>query len=185
MNTTSTRNEWHRIEQWLIWIIAIGILLFVLVPLAADKAESRSVPRDSRAVTPRTLKLPFTAWNVAEYFSTSLEMSVEKEANGKLVFTNLQGIVAEDFWRIEIWSEADNVLVQFTVGGDYGMTLAREFFESPLFERQETEKLYEMLSDAQNSPVAKLRRFKVTMTYQERANLEMLNIKFAPLLTRD
>lgn len=180
MNTTLSRSEWQRIEHWLIWIAAIGILLFILVPLAADKADVQRVPAEHRVLAPQKLKLPFTAWNVAEYFSTSLEMSVDKRANGRLVFENPHGTVPEDFWHIEISTESESVVVQFIVGGDYGMSLAREFFECPLFEPRETEKLYEMLSGAQNSPVAKLPRFTVSMAYREQTNLQMLNLKFAP-----
>lgn len=180
MNTTFSRNEWQRIEHWLIWIAAIGILLFILVPLAADRADVQRGPAEHGILPSTKVRLPFTTWNVAEYFSTALEMSVDKRANGHLVFENQHGTVPEDFWHIEMWGEAESVVVQFTVGGDYGMTLAREFFESPLFERQEIERLYEMLSDAHNNPVARLPRFTVSMTYREQTNLQMLNLKFAP-----
>jgi len=180
MNTTFSRSEWQRIEHWLIWIAAIGILLFLLVPLAADKADVQHVPAEHRIPPPQKVELPFTAWNVAEYFSTSLEMSVDRKPNGRLVFESQYGAFPEDFWHIEIWTESQSVVVQFTVGGDYGMTLAREFFESPLFEGRETERLYEMLSDAQNAPVAKLPRFTVSIAYRAQTNLQMLNLKFAP-----
>lgn len=183
MHTVFSRREWHRIEHWLIWIAALGILLFLLVPLAADKADVQTRPAGHPITKAQKVGLPFTAANVADYFSTALEISVDRKASGRLVFENQQFLVPEDFWHIEIWAESGSVMIEFTVGGDYGMTLAREFFECPLFERQETEKFYEMLGDAQNSPVARLPRFSISMAYKAQTHLEILHLRFAPAET--
>jgi hypothetical protein len=124
--------------------------------------------------------LPFEAAEVVAYFSTVLEMSPEKGEDGATVFENPQAGYAEDRWRIAISTEGPGVVVQFVVGGDYGLSLAREFFECPVFERAESEALYGMLSRAQNGPVEHLPRFTVSLTYQGGVKLEMLVLRFTP-----
>jgi hypothetical protein len=97
-----------------------------------------------------------------------------------MVFENHQATVPEDRWRIAISAEKKSVVVEFVFGGDYGLSLAREFFESPLFERGESEQLYGMLSDAQNSPVKKLARFTVSMSFNETKEQQQLVLRFGP-----
>ena len=124
--------------------------------------------------------LPFTAADAIHYFSTALEMSSEKSPNGGAVFENPHDPLPEDRWRIEVLAEEKNVIVEFTVGGDYGLTLASEFFESPLFERDEFEHFYEMLGNAKNARVEKMRRFTVKMTLRDAKESQVLTLRFTP-----
>ena len=124
--------------------------------------------------------LPFTAADAIHYFSTALEMSSEKTPNGGTVFENQHDPLPEDRWRIEVLADGKNVIVEFTVGGNYGFGLAREFFESPLFERDEFEHFYEMLSNAENAPVEKMRRFTVKMTLRDAKESQVLTLRFTP-----
>lgn len=185
MNAQIHKPEWQRIEIWLLWAAILAAVLLVLAPRAAD-FERAATDTNAIAVrlpsgpTTRTMRLPFTAWDVKEYFSTVLEMSAEKGADGAIVFENQQTTVPEDCWRIAITTERKGVLVQFVTGGDYGMNLAREFFECPLFERAETEQLYRMLGRAQDAPVVTLRRFVVGMTYKQTAKEMILLLRFSP-----
>ncbi|WP_348547760.1 hypothetical protein [Chthoniobacter sp.] len=124
--------------------------------------------------------LPFTAADAVQYFSTVLEMSPEKSPNGGTFFEHQHDPLPEDRWRIEVLAEDKNVIVEFTVGGNYGFGLAREFFESPLFRRDEFETFYEMLSNAKNAPVEKMRRFTLKMTLREIEQSEILTLRFTP-----
>jgi hypothetical protein len=135
-------------------------------------------PRDEPVLRPGTL--PFTAADAVHYFSTVLEMSPEKSPNGGTFFEHQHDPLPEDRWRIEVLAEDKNVMVEFTVGGNYGFGLAREFFESPLFERDEFEHFYEMLSNAKNAPVEKLRRFTVKMTLRDARQSQVLTLRFIP-----
>lgn len=128
----------------------------------------------------RSGSLPFTAADAIHYFSTALEMSSEKAPNGGTVFENLHDPQPEDFWRIEVRTDEKELIVEFTVGGDYGLTLAREFFECPLFERDEFERFYEMLNSAKNDPVEKLRRYIVKMTLRDAKETQVLTLRFTP-----
>jgi hypothetical protein len=101
-------------------------------------------------------------------------------ANGATVFENQQILHPEDRWRIAIWPEGKGLVVEFTVGGDYGLSLAREFFESPLFVQAESEEFYAMLEQARNAPVKKLPRFTVAMTFTETTDLQLLVLRFTP-----
>lgn len=123
--------------------------------------------------------LPFTAADVVHYFSTTLDMSSEKGANGASVFQN-HDPQPEDRWRIEVQTEEKSVIVEFTVDGNYGLSLAREFFESPLFERDEYERFYAMLNDAKNHPVDEMPRFTVKMTMRKFKDSEILTLRFTP-----
>jgi hypothetical protein len=183
MNAQIPKPEWQRIENWLIWIAVLGAALLLLAPLATgleqvvpvdDKELSQPTPQPA----PRQDGLPFTAWDVVQYFSTVLEMAPEKEKGGALVFENPQPTFPEDRWRIEIWAERKSVVVQFTAGGEYGMSLAREFFECPIFEQSESEQFYDMFSRAKAGPLTRMHRFTVSMAYKETSDLEVLVMKF-------
>ena len=185
MNTQIHKPEWQRIEIWLLWAAIFAAVLLFLAPRAADFERAATdtsavAVRLPQGLTTRTARLPFTVWDVKEYFSTVLEMSSEKGADGAIVFENQQTTVPEDRWRIAITTEGKGVLVQFVTGGEYGMNLAREFFECPLFERAESEQLYGMLSHAQDGPVITVRRFVVGMTYKQTAKEMILLLRFSP-----
>ena len=105
-------------------------------------------------------------------------MSPEVEQGGALVFENQQALYPEDKWRIEIWTERKSVVVQFTAGGENGMSLAREFFECPIFQQDESEQFYDMFNHAPAGPSTKMHRFTLGMTYKETSDLEVLVMKF-------
>lgn len=183
MNAQIHKPEWHRVEIWLIWGAVLAAILLVLAPRAADfdraVSSNATETRPSVSVPATPMEgLPFTAWDVVQYFSTVLETSAEKGAGGAMVFENHQATFPEDRWRIAISVERKSVVVEFVVNGDYGMSLAREFFESPLFQRDESEQLYEMLGQAQNSPVKKMTRFTVGMTVKESSDQQSLVLRF-------
>ncbi|MDR3402043.1 MAG: hypothetical protein P4L99_06045 [Chthoniobacter sp.] len=58
------------------------------------------------------------------------------------------------------------------------MNIAREFFKIPLFNRDESERFYEMLSEARNNPQVKLARFKMSMTLRRTVDLQVLALTF-------
>ncbi|MDR3403986.1 MAG: hypothetical protein P4L99_15930 [Chthoniobacter sp.] len=183
MNTRIHKPEWQRIEIWLLWAAILAAILLVFAPRASDfdlgtSISATEIRLPAPESVPRSDRLPFTASEVVQYFSTVLEMSAEKGPGGTMVFENHQATVAEDRWHIAISVERKSVVIEFVVGGDFGMTLAREFFESPLFERGESEQLYEMLGRAQNSPVKRLSRFKVGMTYNQTTEQQQLVLRF-------
>ena len=183
MNAQIHKPEWQRIENWLIWALVLGAALLVLAPPAADfervvSADEKPMSQPAAEPALRTDALPFTARDVVEYFSTVLEMSAEKGQAGRVVFENRQATYPEDQWRIEIWTEGKGVVVQFTAGGEYGMSLANEFFECPIFEREESEQMYQMFSNAQNGPLTRMHRFTVGMNFKQTADLQVLVMKF-------
>lgn len=185
MHAQFHKPEWLRIEHWLIWATVLAALLFFVVPRAAELERLVAAPV-AESHLPQThpgkpaLVLPFTAADVVHYFSTVLEMSPATEESGARVFENYQVVHPEDRWRITIWTEGKVVNVDFTVGGDYGLSLAREFFESPLFVQSESESFYEMLGEARNAPVKKMPRFTATMTFTETTDLQKLVMRFSP-----
>jgi hypothetical protein len=185
MNARIDKPEWQRFENWLIWVAVLAAALLVLAPRAADSdrfagPKATEVGRAVNGSHVRSDRVPFTALDVVQYFSTVLEMSAQSGTAGTMVFENHQAAAPEDRWRIAISVERKSVVVEFVVGGDYGLSLAREFFESPLFERGESEQLYEMFGHAQNSPVKKLARFTVSMSFKETTGQQQLVLRFAP-----
>lgn len=185
MNTQIHKPEWQRIEIWLLAAFIVGAILLVIAPRAADFERSGApsavavrVPASQTVKAPRIAALPFNAGDVVQYFSTVLEMPAEKGTRNTMVFENHQAITPEDRWHIAVSVERKTVIVEFVVGGDYGLSLAREFFESPLFQKEESEQLYDMLAHGQNSPVRRLKRFTVSMTYQQTTEQEDLVLRF-------
>lgn len=136
------------------------------------------IPRDEADFRPGSL--PFTAADAIHYFSTVLETSPEKSPGGGTFFEYQDDPLPEGRWRIEVLAEGKNVIVEFTVGGNYGLGLAREFFESPLFQRDEFETFYEMLSNARSGRIEKMRRFTVKMSLRDAATSQILTLRFSP-----
>jgi len=185
MNAQIHKPEWQRIEVWLLGVAIVAAVLLVLAPRASDfdralSSRASETTLSAPAAVPRTDGLPFTALDVVQYFSTVLERSAEKGAGGAMVFANAAATYPEDRWHIAISVERKSVVVEFVFSGDYGMSLAREFFESPLFQREESEQLYDMLAHAQNSPVKRLARFTVSMTHRETSEQQNLVLRFTP-----
>ena len=185
MNAQIHRPEWQRIEIWTLAIIIVGAILLVIAPRAADReqlgaptATAVRLPAAAPAAAPQGEDLPFNAWDVIQYFSTVLEMPAEKGPGSTMVFENHHAQNPEDRWHIAVSVERKTVVVEFVAGGDYGLSLAREFFESPLFQRGESEQLYAMFAQAQNGPVKRLARFTVSMNYSQTNGQESLVLRF-------
>ncbi len=169
----------------LIAAIAFLAMLFVfpqrapgVEQFAATPAVAVRLPTAESALVPG--KLPFTAGDAVRYFSTVLEMSPERDAEGATYFENQHVSHAEDRWTITVRTEGKEVVVEFRVGGDYGLSLAREFFESPLFVQEESEQLYVMLNEAQNAPTQRLPRFTLRMHLTQTTDLMTLTLRFTP-----
>lgn len=171
-------------------MIAVAVLialLFVLPHRAGGTEFAAAAPAVGTTLpakpAPAPLdQLPFSANDVAYYFSTVLEMSAERGPGEAIRFENLNVSHPEDRWFISIWAEGRDVVVEFRVAGDYGMNLAREFFESPLFEPSESERFYAMFNDARNDPKKKFPRFSLQMQLRETVDLLTLTLRFTPLV---
>jgi hypothetical protein len=136
---------------------------------AIDHAISRS----------GAVALPFTVDDVVRYFSSAL--GTEPLASGKaVVFTSGASGIDADLYRIEVAREARAVVVSFRGGGDYGMTMAREFFEAPFFEREETLRFFSMLAAADAATTARLKRFTVRMQLVQHRDDFHLTMRFTP-----
>lgn len=177
---------WGCLETWLIALFAFLVMLIALPQRAQGVEQFAAVPGVAVRVPAGDLargpgKLPFSAMDVASYFSTVLEMSPERDAKGVASFENYHVSHAEDRWTITVRTEGKEVVVEFLVGGDYGLSLARDFFESPLFVRDESEQFYAMLNEAQNAPSQRLPRFTLQMSLRQTTDLITLTLRFAPL----
>lgn len=178
---------WQRYETWLIAVAVLIALLFILPHRAGGAGSAETRPADATALVTRPAeispeRLPFGVADVAQYFSTVLEMSAERGPGETVRFENLHVSHPEDRWFIAIWAEGSDVVVEFRAGGDWGMNLAREFFESALFERGESEQFYAMLNDARNGPQQKFPRFTLQMQLRETVDLLTLTLRFTPPL---
>ncbi len=182
MTTHPHKPIWQRCETWLIALAVLVALLFI-VPHRARGAElvaPQSIALSSSPADVPLDELPFGPVDVADYFSTVLEMSAERAADGVIRFENLHASYPEDRWFITIRREGREVIVEVRAGGDYGMNLAREFFECTLFERAESEAFYAMLNDAQNAPTRKFPRFTLQMQMSQTSDLFTLTLRFSP-----
>ena len=179
------KSFWQRWETWVIAAAVLIALLFVL-PHRAGGVELRAAAPGigttlpAKPALPAHDRLPFSAAKVADYFSTVLERPAEGGPGEAMRFENLHVTHPEDRWFITVWAEGRDVVVEFRVGGDYGMNHAREFFESPFFERSESENLYSMLSDARNDPKQKFPGFSLQMQLRETVDLLTLTLRFTP-----
>ncbi len=91
MNIQLHKPEWHRLEHAFIWIAVLAAMLFFLAPRAAHLERFVTAPMiethvPQSAPAPPVSVLPFTAADVAQYFSTALEMAPEQAGNGATVF---------------------------------------------------------------------------------------------------
>ena len=187
MTTHPHKSIWQRCETWLIAAAVLIALLFILPHRAGGAEYAVAAPAVGTTLPKKTAPpyldhLPFSAADVAQYFSTVLEMSAERGPGESIRFENLYATHPEDQWFITIWTEGRDVIVEFRVSGDYGMNLAREFFESPLFERAESEDFYAMLNDARNDPKKKFSRFALQMQLRKMVDEVTLTLRFSPLL---
>lgn len=169
--------------------VVLGVVLMAVVFFAAPRVASftdRAAPVAislSRPAPPRTAlpqALPFTPADFVSYFSTALETKPSASDN-LFVFTGTANGHAEDVFRIAISAEAQDLVVAFSGGGDYGLTLAREFFEAPFFTRDETLRFFTLLEESREGPAtAKLPRFTVRFTHIGHSDDFHLTLRFSP-----
>lgn len=130
-------------------------------PLSSEDLRRVRNPFSKRAhALPRALH--FTATDVVHYFTSVLDVPPKHTKEGSIIFEEKRSRWPEDHYRIFIAQENGDVVVSFAVAGNYGMNLAREFFECPLFHRAESEQLYKLLGEAEKAPTATLPRFSVS-----------------------
>ena len=171
------------------WMLLAGVVLTIVVFFASRRVArftDRAAPAAlalSRPTLPRTAlpkTLHFTLADVVSYFSTALATKPSASDN-RFVFTGPAKGHAEDVFRIAISEEAQDVIVAFSGGGDYGLTLAREFFEAPFFTRDETLRFFTLLEESREGPAtAKLPRFTVRFTHIGHRDDFHLTLRFTP-----
>ena len=145
---------------------------------AVPVAMSLSRPAPPHAALPQTL--PFILADFVSYFSSAL-VTTPSASDDRFVFTGSANGHAEDVFRIAISAEARDLVVAFSGGGDYGVTLAREFFEAPFFTRDETLGFFTLLEESREDPAtAKLPRFTVRFTYVGHRDDFHLTLRFTP-----
>jgi hypothetical protein len=185
MNAQIHKPEWQRIEIWLLWAAVFATMLLFLASRTSDiehvvtvDSAEKSMPAGERV--PRLDDLPFKAADVVQFFSKRLEVPAEKGAEGAAVFENHRAAAAADHWRVAVREEGKSVVVECPAGSDLGLGLMREFFDSPLFERRESEKLHAMLTRAPADSVTRMPRFTASMVFQQAAGLQILTLRLLP-----
>ena len=179
--TTLTHGSHRRRMLFLLAGVVLTVVAFFATRRVAsitDRAMSVSHPPPPHAALPQTL--PFTLADFASYFSSALETKPSASDNG-FVFSGPANGHAEDVFRIAISAEAQDLVVAFSGGGDYGLTLAREFFEAPFFTRDETLRFFTLLEKSREAPAtAKLPRFTVRFTHIGHSDDFHLTLRFTP-----
>ena len=170
-------------------LLLAGVVLIIVVFLATRRAASftdHAVPvaiSVSRPASPSTVlpqMLHFTLADLVSYFSSALETDASA-SGGRFVFSGPADGNAQDIFRIAISEEREDLVVAFSGGGDYAMTLAREFFEAPFFTRDETLRFFTMLEESRGGPAtAKLPRFTVRFTHIGHSDDFHLTLRFTP-----
>lgn len=122
--------------------------------------------------------VPFNAADVVRYFTEALETRPTVSRGGYTVFESPKRTNPEDQYRVVIQQEDGEVVLHFSAGGDYGMNLAREFFECQLFKRKESEQLYALLNEAAKAPVMPMGRFSVSARSWETRDRIHLVLRF-------
>ena len=181
--TTLTHGSHRRRMLFLLAGVVLTVVAFFATRRVAsypDRAvpAAMSVSHPPHTALPQTL--PFTLADFVSYFSSALETKPSASDNG-FVFTGPANGHAEDVFRIAISEEAQDVVVAFSGGGDYGLTLAREFFEAPFFTRDETLSFFTLLDESrEGSATAKLPRFTVRFTHIGHSDDFHLTLRFTP-----
>ena len=183
--TTLTLESHRRRMLFLLAGVVLMIVVFFATPRvasftdrAAPVAMSLSRPAPPHAALPLTLQ--FTLADFVSYFSTALETKPSASDN-RFVFTGPANGHAEDVFRIAVSAEAQDLVVAFSGGGDYGLTLAREFFEAPFFTRDETRRFFTLLEESREGPATvKLPRFTVRFTHIGHRDDFHLTLHFTP-----
>lgn len=177
--------NFHRLLVPLAITATAGALLIASAPMAA--LPTASWPAAIEAIFPRTKplspahSLPFSYQDVLRYLAVSLGVSPTQYGN-TAVFSEQPNGREEDAYRVLVTLENQHLAVTFSGYGDYGMTIAREFFEAPFFDREETLRLYSLLEEGKPSQTVRFRRFTVRFQLQEHRDDFHLTLQFTPPL---
>jgi hypothetical protein len=175
----------HRRVRADLSIAFLGAAMFFSAPILIDYGHSAAVAvarswplhHQSPVQVPR---LPFTIEDIAGYFATALTIKPAQAPGGALVFEDRSSVYREQHFRIVVSSDSNDLLVAFTAGGDYGVSLLREFFEAPLFSKAESERLYKLLNSTDTARAATLPRFKVGLSELRTSDSIKLTLRFSP-----
>jgi hypothetical protein len=81
---------------------------------------------------------------------------------------------------IMVENEDEDVEVTFVMTGDEGMNWVNEFFDSPFFERGETERFFQMLGSARGTKRANVGRFAIELSRWQPRHHEIVVISLTP-----
>lgn len=184
MTTTTPAFRGKRLAFSLAGMALAGTAFFA-APHVINTPERTGLPalgslRPAPQVVAARVSLPFTMSDVVDYFTEAL-MIKPRDEGGTIVFASSANGSPEDVFRIAITPERQALVVAFSGGGDYGVTLAREFFEARFFTLEETLRFFTLLDASRGGPVtAKLRRFTVRFDHVEHEDDFHLTLRFSP-----
>lgn len=141
-------------------------------PATPELAVSRAKPFAATAA------LPFRTAEVIDYFTGALALNPKKVGNSA-VFQSPANEAVEDSFSIAVTEESHGLAVLFTGKGDYAMTVAREFFEAPIFNREESLRFFALLSEERRDQTEKLQRFTVRFQLLEHKDDSHLTMRFS------
>ena len=153
-----------------------AIALTIVLALSASSAAPRS-----RSTSGEQLR-PLTFGNAVAFFREALGRAPLKTDARTAVF-------AEGEWKnrdiynhslIFIENADEDVEITFIMSGDEGMNWVNEFFDSPFFQRAETESLFALLNSARGSRRTKIGRFAVELGRWQPRHHEIVVLSLTP-----
>lgn len=163
-------------------IAAVGLVLTgwpLLRPVSLTWPLAHEVNVPAVEVPPALQLLPFTFRDTVHYFQDALAQFPNEVRANEVVFRG--GNHRDNFYSITVVSYGSDILVKFDVMDDYGMTLLREFFEAPFFQRRESEQFYALLDGRNVTKSIRLPRFDVVYEYDGRGeSAAIISMLFSP-----
>ena len=169
-----------RTSNVLLLSLAASAVFFLGWNLIDKIAPAISVPAPAIGVTTEATPqiLPFTFNEVVRYFEDALAMAPQERFVDEAIFRG--GTYYENFYTITVTRHGPDVRVAFNVIDDYGMTLVREFFEAPFFQKRESEQFYALLDGRNVTRTLHLSRFNVFFEYNCPDFAADINMNFSP-----
>jgi hypothetical protein len=124
--------------------------------------------------------LPFSASDVANYFSSVLEKQPTRAQGNAVLFEDSNAVQPAHRYRVVIIREHNDLVITFSMGSHAGMNLAREFFQAAFFKPDETERLLAMIDHAQGGPNERFRRFTISMRMLAYSKDARLTVRLSP-----
>ena len=140
-------------------------------------AISISTPTIGTAVETAPQMLPFAFQEVVRYFEDALAMAPQRLTD-QVIFHG--GSYHENFYTITVTRRGADVRVDFNVIDDYGMSMVREFFEAPFFQRGESEQFYPLLNGRNVTRTLHMPRFNVFFEYNSPDFAANIIMNFSP-----